>query len=86
MVMQKLEQAQDVGGKTLEVGDTVTTLAGDMTGRVCDICEDSKVLFVRVRPLHQSHGRGVWHAADQTLWLSASRRKKKPEAQTAGKG
>jgi len=60
----------------MEIGDTVTTVAGDMTGKICDICVESEVSFVQVRPLHQSSGRGLWHAADRTMWLSAVGRKK----------
>ena len=73
--MRKIKKTNDVSGREMQVGDTVTTLSGDMTGKVCDICQEAEVAFVRVRPLHQSYGKGTWHAADQTMWLSASRRK-----------
>jgi hypothetical protein len=72
--MQKISATNDVSGREMGVGDTVTTLNGDVTGKICDICEDSDVAFVRVRPLHQSYGKGIWHAADRTMWLSASRK------------
>jgi len=71
--LQKINKTSDVSGREMGVGDTVTTLNGDVTGKICDICQESDVAFVRVRPLHQSYGRGVWHAADRTMWLSASR-------------
>ena len=72
--MQKINKTNDVSGREMGVGDTVTTLNGDVTGKICDICQDSDVAFVRVRPLHQSYGQGMWHAADRTMWLSASRK------------
>ena len=73
--MRKINKTNDVSGREIQAGDTVTTLSGDMTGKVCDICSEAEVAFVRVRPLHQSYGKGMWHAADQTMWLSAARRK-----------
>ena len=79
-MMRKLKKTHDVSGREIGVGDTVTTLMGDVTGKVCDICRDSDVYFVRVRPLHQSYGQGMWHAADRTVWLSKSR---KPVKKTA---
>ena len=75
--MRKIKKTSDVGGHELCIGDTVTTLSGDVTGTVCDICRDSDVTFVQVRPLHQSYGKGIWHSADRTVWVSASRRKNK---------
>lgn len=75
MSMRKINKAFDVSGRKIEVGDTVTTLNGDLTGKICDICQESDVAFVRVRPLHQSYGQGIWHAADRTMWLSASRQR-----------
>lgn len=78
-LMRKLKKTQDVSGRQIEIGDTVTTISGDVTGKICDICQESDVTFVRVRPLHQSYGQGIWHAADRTMWLSASRQRiKKP--------
>jgi len=79
--MRKLKNARDISGRGIRLGDTVTTLTGDVTGKVCDIGRESDILFVRVRPLHQVYGQGIWHAADRMVWLSASRRKSKQQQQ-----
>ena len=79
--MKKLKKTYDVSGRMIQLGDTVTTLSGDLTGKICDICKDVDVSFVRVRPLHQSYGRGVWHAADRMIWMSTAR-PRKPKAKT----
>lgn len=84
-MISKLKKTHDVAGREIAVGDTVTTLTGDVTGKVCDIGRDSDVFFVRVRPLHQSYGQGMWHAADRTMWLSKSRKPaKKPTPTPSG--
>ncbi|MEE9212328.1 MAG: hypothetical protein V3U29_06710 [Phycisphaeraceae bacterium] len=71
--MQKITKTQDVSGQDLTKGDTVTTLNGDLTAKVCDLCEEAGTPFVRLRPLHHPYGRGVWHAADQVLRLAKAR-------------
>jgi len=71
--MRKMKKTIDVSGRVIALGDTVTTINGDLTGKICDICRDADVNFVRVRPLHQSYGQGMWHAADRTMWLSTAR-------------
>jgi len=68
-------KANDVAGHDLKVGDTITSLSGDVTGRISDICMDLETTFVRVRPMHMSSGRGIWHASDQVLWLSRPKQK-----------
>jgi len=77
--------ANDVAGHDLKVGDTITSLSGDVTGRISNICMDQETLFVRVRPMHLSSGRGIWHAADQVLWLSRPKPKAVASTSTAAK-
>ena len=80
--MRKLKKTVDVSGRKICIGDMVTTLSGDVTGKICDICQDAEVTFVRVRPSHQSYGQGVWHAADRTLWIAAAKPKPKSKLKT----
>ena len=68
--MNKVTNACDVSGQELGKGDTVATLSGDLTAKICDLCEEGGTHFIRLRPLHQPYGRGVWHPADQTQRLS----------------
>ncbi len=68
--MVKIDDAPDLNGRSLLRGDTVTTVGGGTTGKVKDIVSDEGALFVEVRPMYQSAGKGVWHAADRLLWLS----------------
>ena len=68
--MVKVEQAPDLNGRDILRGDTVTTVTGDLTGKVKDIAKDDGELFVEVRPVYRAAGKGVWHAADRLLWLS----------------
>ena len=85
------EAVQDVAGKLIEVGDTVVTVNGQTTGRVCEIArEDDDTAFVSIRPVYHSYGKGVWYAADQVFWVArsneADKKKKKtsaPKAATA---
>lgn len=79
--MQKMEKTKDYAGRKMERGDTVSTLNGHLTARICDIASDGDTTFVRLRPLHQPYGPGTWHAADRVLWVAAAsrRRKKKPD-------
>ena len=77
--MRKLKKTIDVSGRKISIGDTVTTINGDVTGKICDICQDADVTFVRVRPMHQSYGKGIWHAADRTQWLATAKPRTNPK-------
>jgi len=91
------ESVQDVAGKPIEVGDTVVTVNGQTTGRVCEInVEDDDTAFVAIRPVYHSYGKGVWYAADQVFWVarpnaankdkkSAAKSTPKPKATATGK-
>ncbi len=74
--MLKIEDACDLNGRALQRGDTVTTVGGGTTGKIKDIVDDDGALFVELRPLHRASGKGVWHAADRLLFLSAANGKK----------
>lgn len=83
--MQKLDEAADYSGRPVKRGDTVSTLNGQLTARVCDIADHDETVFVRLRPLHQPYGRGTWHAADRLVWIAAANRRKRrdrPNGQT----
>lgn len=86
--MQKLDRTKDYSGRKMERGDTVSTINGHLTARVCDIASDGDTIFVRLRPLHQPYGPGVWHAADRVLWVAAAnrRRRRRREARAATAG
>ncbi|MEX0884857.1 MAG: hypothetical protein WD009_00320 [Phycisphaeraceae bacterium] len=73
--MRKLEHAVDYSGRQLTMGDTVSTLNGYLTARICDIAADDGAAFVRLRPAHQPYGRGTWHAADRVVWVAAGNRR-----------
>lgn len=70
--MPEIEVAPDVAGHEMAVGDTVVAVSDQTTGRVCEIMDDDGMRFVRVRPVHQSTGRGVWYASDQVFWVATS--------------
>jgi len=74
--MDPLEATPDLNGRDMERGDTVTTIAGDTTGKIKDIVCDDGAVFVEVRPLHKSTGKGIWHASDRLLRLSGERKSK----------
>ncbi|MEX0653629.1 MAG: hypothetical protein WD534_10840 [Phycisphaeraceae bacterium] len=79
--MRKIQNARDYSGRTLSRGETVSTLNGYLTARICDIAADDGATFVRLRPLHQPYGPGTWHAADRVVWVAAAsrrRRRRKP--------
>lgn len=79
--MRQTDDATDLNGRSLQRGDTVTTVGGGTTGKIKDIINDDGALFIEVRPLHRASGKGVWHAADRVLWLSSSGVKStKPQA------
>jgi len=83
--MQKIVNAKDFAGHRLQKGDTVTTIGDGTSGRICDLAKDDGMQFVQIRPMHQSYGKGVWHAADQVVWTASAQRRKKP-ANDASKG
>ncbi len=82
--MRKLEHAVDYSGRKLSRGDTVTTLNGYLTARICDIAADDGAAFVRLRPAHQPYGRGTWHAADRVVWVAAGNRRPRRSRAKAG--
>jgi hypothetical protein len=75
MAKNAIEQANDFDGQEIRKGDTVATLSDSVTARICDLCEEGGMDWVRLRPAHQPYGRGVWHAADRVVKLSGSKRK-----------
>ena len=83
--MRKVDKAADFNGRAMGKGDTVSVLSDHMTARICDIALDDGELFVRLKPLHQPYGRGIWLAAEQVLWLAAGRKNKPRPRQTASK-
>lgn len=68
--MLEIESVPDVSGNQMQVGDTVVAVSDQTTGRVVEVMDDDGVTFVRVRPAHQSTGRGVWYASDQVFWVA----------------
>jgi hypothetical protein len=73
--MRKISHTSDMGGRKLHKGDTVMTLADSVTARVCDIAvENDSTAFVCLRAVHQPFSRGIWHAADQVVWVANARR------------
>ena len=78
--MHKVSLAMDITGHDVNKGDTVTTLNGQMTARVCDIAQDDDddMKFLCLRPIHQPYARGIWYAEDQVMWVSKGRKRKKP--------
>ena len=71
--IQRVDEVDDVNGRTLSVGDTVSTVSGDLTGRVCGLATDAGAYFVLLRPVHQPYGLGEWHAADRVFWVASAR-------------
>ena len=87
MAMRKLDEARDYEGRPVAKGDTVSTLNGQLTARVCDIADNGEMVFVRLRPLHQPYGKGTWHAADRLIWVAAAtRRKRKSRSASSATG
>jgi uncharacterized Zn ribbon protein len=66
--------ALDVNGQEIGKGDTVTTISGDLTGKVYDVRMELGTSFVRLRPVHQPYTPGIWHAADRVVRLKAARK------------
>ena len=73
--MKKITCTEDVSGRALHKGDTVTTVNGFLTSRICDIAEEDSEGFVRLRPLHQPYGKGVWHAAERVMWVADAKKR-----------
>lgn len=72
--MRKTSQVLDVDGKPVRKGDTVTTLNDRMNAKVVDMGVDLDTMFVRLRPVHQSVGQGIWHAADQVQRIALAKK------------
>lgn len=76
-----IESAEDANGRSIFKGDTVATMGDNISARVGALCEDMGMQFIRLKPLHQPYGKGVWHAADRVIRLSGpSRNKDKDQA------
>ena len=71
--MRKILKTHDVSGLELAKGDTVATLNGDLSAKICDLCEEGGATFVRLRPIHMPYSPGVWYAADQVLRLARAK-------------
>jgi hypothetical protein len=72
--MRKVKHTNDMGGRTLHKGDTVMTVSDSVTARVCDIAlERDSTAFVCLRMMHQPYSHGIWHAADQVMWIANAR-------------
>jgi hypothetical protein len=73
--MRKISQTRDMSGRKMHKGDTVVIVRGSVTAKVCDIAvESDSTAFVCLRAVHRPFSRGIWHAADQVMWVSAARR------------
>jgi hypothetical protein len=73
--MRKTSLAKDVDGRDVRKGDTVATINGNLTAKVCDICiETDQTVFVCLRATHQPFSKGIWHAADQVQRIGIARR------------
>jgi hypothetical protein len=73
--MRKITKAVDFSGREVHKGDTVSTLSGSMTAKVCDLAvEPDNTMFVCLRAVHQPFSRGVWHAADQVQLVAGKRK------------
>ena len=74
--MRKVATVNDYAGHSIEKGDTVTTLSGGLTGKVCDLAvETDSTAFVCIKPTHRPFSKGVWHAADRVQRTGGSRKK-----------
>jgi hypothetical protein len=83
MAREKIEVARDADGNEIMKGDTVATLGDNTAARVADLCidDDMDLEYVRLKPLHQAYGKGLWHSADRVIRLSATKRKTEEEKQ-----
>ena len=77
--MSAIEEAQDVAGVSILEGDTVATVNGQMSGKVCEARVEDGMEFVRVRPTHQPYGKGMWYPADQVFRVA------RPEGEGQGR-
>lgn len=75
----------DVAGTSIEIGDTVVTVNGQSTGKVIEIKPEDDIHFIRLRPAHQSYGKGVWYASDQVFWVARPGSAKKTDPKPASK-
>lgn len=62
--------ALDVSGRPLLKGDTVSSLNGQMTGKIWELRADDDETFACIRPLHQPYAPATWYAADQLIWVA----------------
>lgn len=83
--MRKTDSATDYQGREIVKGDTVAILSDNTSARVADIAADGDQSFVRLRPLHQPYGKGIWHAADRVVWLSGSKKSRSKASEKAAK-
>lgn len=83
--MNKVEKATDFNGRAIGKGDTVSVLSDHMPARVCDLALDEGNFFVRLKPVYQPYGKGIWVAADQVLWLAVGRKNKPRSRQATSK-
>lgn len=72
--MTEETKVYDVDGRDVKVGDTVATISGGITAKVCAVMLEGEAGFVRLRALHQPFSRGVWHAADRVQRLTRARK------------
>ena len=79
--MRKVKRAKDCDGRDILKGDTVATLTGNLTAKVCDLAAESDIEFVCLRPIHHPFSKGVWHAADHVQRIAVG--KNHAEAQQA---
>ena len=72
----------DIAGTPILNGDTVVTVNGQSTGRVCEIRREDDIDFICLRPVHQAYGKGVWYASDQVFWVARPAAAKTKESGT----
>lgn len=74
--MTKVEEAVDYSGRKVEKGDTVILMSDNSSAKVADLAKDGDQFFLRLRPLHQPYGRGVWLPSDHVVFQSPNRKNK----------
>ncbi len=82
--MTVITTARDYSGTSIEKGDTVVTLNGQSTAKVCGLAREDDTEFVCLRPAHQSYGKGMWYAADQVYWVARPGSTKKDDKPRKG--
>ena len=75
--MRKVKTVRDCDGRKVGKGDTVATLTGNLTAKVCDLASDSDQGFVCLRPVHHPFSKGVWHASDHVQRIAVAKVKNK---------